>query len=87
MNGEFGIGVSIPSEGDGTIDDFPLPVYDALSDMAEDAIDMDRLRAGTTDERWPIVGSLTTSPGEGDTIDVNVEWTSVYLSTVEDDAG
>lgn len=86
MNGDFGIGVSVRPDDEGTIDDFPLPVYDALSDMAEDAIDMDRLRAGTTDERWPIVGSLTTSPGEGDTIDVNVEWTSVYLSTVEDDA-
>lgn len=85
MNGDFGIGASVRPEDEGTIDDLPLPVYDALSEMADAAIDMDRLRADTTAEKWPIIGSLTTSRGEGDTVDVAIEWIPVYRSTGGDD--
>lgn len=85
LDGEFGIGVSVHPEAGGTIDDLPAAVHGALSEMADDAIQVDRLRADTTEENWPIVGTMTTSPGEGCAVDVDVEWRPHYHSTEGDE--
>lgn len=73
MNGEFDIGVAAAPEDGGSIDRFPQTVSDVLPDMAAELFDMDRLRAETTEENWPVIGMVTLSPVDGETVDVSIE--------------
>lgn len=75
-DGDLDVGVSIPPEAEGTIDDFPPVVHDVLVDEVEENVDRDRREAETGDETWPIIGMMTLSRGEGETVDVAVEWQS-----------
>lgn len=74
INGEFDIGVSSAPEDGESIDQFPQTVSDVLPDMAAETIDMDRLRAETTEENWPVIGMVTLSRIDGETVDVSIEW-------------
>lgn len=85
MNGDFDLGVRAEPEEDWSIDEFPQPVHDILSDMATDTIDMDRVRAEATQETWPRLGMLTLSRESGDTVKVDIEWLPSYLPTPADE--
>lgn len=76
LHGEHDIGVSVPPADDHSIDEFPQSVHDILPDMAAETIDVDRLEAETTEESWPVVGILTLSRVDGETVNVTVEWIS-----------
>lgn len=78
----FDYGVSVRPADDGTIDDFPQFVHDALPGMAAEAVDVERVRAETTGDRWPVVGTLFVRPGPGDAVTVRVEWVPTYLSSI-----
>lgn len=80
MDGSFDFGVSVRPADDGTVDEFPQFVHDALPEMAAEAVDVDRVRAETTGERWPVVGTVFVSPGHGERVTVRVEWLPSYLS-------
>lgn len=74
MEGEFDIGVSVPPDEDGTIDDVPPRVHDHLTDMAEENIDLKRVEAETTAEDWPVIGTVTLSRVDDETVNLVVEW-------------
>lgn len=79
MNGDFDIGVRVPRNEDRTIEKFPQTVHDVVSIMADDALGVDRLRAKTTHENWPRLGTLTLSRQSGDTVKVQIEWDPSHL--------
>lgn len=83
MHGGFDFGVSVRPADDGSIDEFPQFVHDELPRMAAGAVDVDRVRAETTGDRWPVIGTLFVTPGHGDTVTVRIEWVPSYLSTGE----
>lgn len=74
MSGEFDIGVSVLPGDDGSIEGFPQTVHELVSDLAEEHLDFDRLRAETTQEDWPVIGMMTISRVDGETVDVRIEW-------------
>lgn len=73
INGDFDIGVSVPSDDNGSIDDFPHSVHEILPDMVADIIDINHIREETTDEEWTALGILTLSRQGGDTVNVRFE--------------
>lgn len=75
----FDYGVSVRPADDGTIDEFPQFVHDALPGMASEAVVVERVRAETTGDRWPVIGTLFVTSGPGDTVTVRVEWVPTYL--------
>lgn len=81
MDGAFDFGVSVRPADDGTIDEFPQFVHDVLPEMAAEAVDVDRVMGETTEERWPVIGTLFVTPGHDDTVIVRVDWVPTYLSS------
>lgn len=74
MGGDLDIGVSVLPDDDRSIDGFPQTVHDVLPDLAAEHLDFDRLGAETTRENWPVVGMMTLSRVDGETVDVSIEW-------------
>lgn len=85
LNGEFNIGVRVPGNEDRSIEQFPHTVHEILPDIADDAVDLDRLRSDTTYENWPLLGTVTLSRENGDTVKVDIEWLPPYLQTPVDE--
>lgn len=74
LGGELDIGVSVLPGDDRSIDEFPQTVHDALPDLAAEHLDFDRLRAETTRENWPVIGIVSLSRVDCETVDVSIEW-------------
>lgn len=74
LNGELDVGVTVPPEADGTVDDCPPAVHDVLSDLAEERTDPDRLEAMTTQADWPVIGVMILTRLDPGTVEVSVEW-------------
>lgn len=81
MQGNFDVGVSVLPDDDYTIDDFPRTVFDVVTEAVEADLDRDRLQADTTDEHWPLLGTVTISRVDGETVHVRIEWEPTYHVT------
>lgn len=74
MNGDFEIGISVPPDDEGTVDDVPPTLHETVAEVAEETLDVDRISAETTEGRWPNLGTVTVSPVDDTAVTLAIEW-------------